>query len=382
MDEQWKPIPECEDLYEVSDQGRVRRVKDGQLVKVREPFNSKTQLVIADIAVEKLVMRAFVGEPPSPEMRHVRHKNGDLSDNRLSNLEYGTWEELKKDKYRRRAARLKASPNTLTKGEWQICLDYFNHQCVYCGRHESECGVLQQDHFIPITHPDCPGHVAHNIVPACSTCNSKKSSMTYEDWRAFRARYARHLTDRKLLYDPFLRFDPSVVLDKIYAYFAIIQQAAAIQSDERADLDVKLKRLAELQAQERSLQHQLAESRAEWEAANQETMNEQRRIRKEVIELDDQIRQVAREVYEQTGESRPHRSIKVVVRKKPIFNEQTALEWALETGHDDLISLRRGAFRSAVKSGEVPEDVAHYEDDIVVHIRRRTAKDSGEEDDS
>jgi 5-methylcytosine-specific restriction endonuclease McrA len=367
----------------VSDHGRVRRVKDGQLVKAREPFNSKTQLVIGDIAVEKLVMRAFVGEPPSPEMRHVRHKNGDLSDNRLSNLEYGTWEELKKDKYRRRAAHLKASPNTLTEREWQICLDYFNHQCVYCGKHESECGVLQQDHFIPISHPDGPGHVAHNVVPACPSCNSSKSSMTYEVWRKFWARHTRHLTDEQLLVDPLLRFDAAAIaLRKIRAYFAFIQQGADMQSNEKAEIDAMLQKLTDVEKKERDLRHQLTESRAAWLAANQETMDEQKRIQHEANELKGQIRQLAREVYEQTGESRPHRSIKVVIRKKPIFNEQTALEWALETGRDNLISLRRGAFRSAVRSGEVPEDVAHYEDDIEVHIRRRTAKDSGEENHS
>ena len=294
MDEQWKPITRWEDLYEVSDHGRVRQVKDGRPVEIQVPYAIKRPLVILVgdartnrevIDVDKLVIQAFVGPPPSPEMIHVRHKNGDLSDNRLSNLEYGTWEELEKDRYRRRAARLKASPNTLTEREWQRCLAYFEHYCVYCGRHEKECGTLQQDHFIPLSHPECPGTVAHNIVPACSSCNSIKSDRTYEDWRTFWARHVRHLTDRHLLNHPFLGFDPVVVLDKIQTYFGFTQQAAAIQSDERADLDVKLKRLAELQAQERSLQLQLAESRATWEAANQDTINGRGRLEKRSLNL-------------------------------------------------------------------------------------------------
>ena len=43
-------------------------------------------------------MRTFVGEPqPGQE---VRHKNGDPSDNRLANLEYGTRTENILDVYR------------------------------------------------------------------------------------------------------------------------------------------------------------------------------------------------------------------------------------------------------------------------------------------
>ena len=48
--------------------------------------------------VHQLVMRTFVGEPPAGQ--EVRHKNGDPTDNRLDNLEYGTRTENILDVYR------------------------------------------------------------------------------------------------------------------------------------------------------------------------------------------------------------------------------------------------------------------------------------------
>lgn len=66
--------------------------------------------------VHRLVLRAFKGEPESDQV--CRHLNGDPSDNRLENLEWGTQKENWKDKrkhgratvgVRHGSSRLKAS---------------------------------------------------------------------------------------------------------------------------------------------------------------------------------------------------------------------------------------------------------------------------------
>lgn len=77
-----------------------------------------------------------------------------------------------------RKARERGLPNTLTIAEWQAALDYFGGRCAYCG---SE-GELSQDHYVPLSDPDCPGTVVQNILPACRGCNSSKKNLPPAQW--------------------------------------------------------------------------------------------------------------------------------------------------------------------------------------------------------
>lgn len=98
--EVWKPIPEYEGLYEVSNYGRVRRLAGS-------PKCNKTRILNPPLSaygyrfiflwkkgiedsfyVHRLVLAAFIG--PRPDGLEVNHKNGNKSDNRLENLEYVT----------------------------------------------------------------------------------------------------------------------------------------------------------------------------------------------------------------------------------------------------------------------------------------------------
>lgn len=61
---------------------------------------------------------------------------------------------------------------------WEICKREWNWTCAYCGK----SSVLSQDHFIPLSDPDCPGTFAGNIVPACASCNSRKNDRSPFVW--------------------------------------------------------------------------------------------------------------------------------------------------------------------------------------------------------
>lgn len=111
MDEVWKDIPGYEDVYQVSDQGRVRHMprrirfvsKKGSeswrttAMRVCASNVTREGYAIAHLQVDRkratptvhaLVLAAFVG--PRPTDLDVNHINGLKTDNRLANLEYVT----------------------------------------------------------------------------------------------------------------------------------------------------------------------------------------------------------------------------------------------------------------------------------------------------
>jgi hypothetical protein len=111
--EQWRPVIGYEGWYEVSDLGRVRRVKAGghgtRYGKILKPnWNSSGRghmfVVLSRHSVEKafpvhrLVTNAFIG--PLPDGLITRHLNGDKTDNRPVNLAYGTYAENAQDAIR------------------------------------------------------------------------------------------------------------------------------------------------------------------------------------------------------------------------------------------------------------------------------------------
>lgn len=113
-EEIWKDIPEFEGRYQASDQGRIRslsRKVAGKNPYTNKPFsrtvsgcilkpgrytkNGHVSVVLGrgqnGSPVHQLVMLTFVG--PKPYGMEVLHRNGDPTDNRLTNLHYGSRSE-------------------------------------------------------------------------------------------------------------------------------------------------------------------------------------------------------------------------------------------------------------------------------------------------
>jgi hypothetical protein len=119
MSEAWRPVPGYPN-YSISDRGRVRfdgcrldvsdsrgrvysRWMKPRILRASKPTaRHYSQVGIygtagrLHVAVHRLVLEAFVG--PRPDRAHTRHLDGDRSNNRLSNLRYGTIEENFADK--------------------------------------------------------------------------------------------------------------------------------------------------------------------------------------------------------------------------------------------------------------------------------------------
>lgn len=88
---------------------------------------------------------------------------------------YKKWRQAHPEKIiefskRRRARKLGAPINDFTAEQWVALQIAFAHRCAYCKKRMK--GRLTQDHIIPLSKGG--SHTVNNIVPACSSCNSKK----------------------------------------------------------------------------------------------------------------------------------------------------------------------------------------------------------------
>lgn len=81
----------------------------------------------------------------------------------------------KRESHRRRD-REKGSLITLTSEEWAKTLDYFGHECAYCGSKED----ITQDHLIPVSKGG--DYTSYNIIPACGSCNYSKRDEDFSVW--------------------------------------------------------------------------------------------------------------------------------------------------------------------------------------------------------
>ena len=102
MREKWVPLMEG---YEVSDRGRVRSLPrrgrtKGRVLKpaLTGRYAAVTLPGRTQVHIHKAVMEAFVGPKPSGAV--IRHLDGDVWNNDVTNLAYGTPAENEQDKIR------------------------------------------------------------------------------------------------------------------------------------------------------------------------------------------------------------------------------------------------------------------------------------------
>lgn len=105
--EEWRPVVGYEDVYEVSNLGRVRRTRVNTLVvnRVLKPAQQTSGHLYVNlcrsntprtICIHVLVLAAFVG--PRPRGMVSCHIDGDPTNNALSNLRYGTHSDNQMDR--------------------------------------------------------------------------------------------------------------------------------------------------------------------------------------------------------------------------------------------------------------------------------------------
>ena len=106
------------------------------------------------------------------------------------------WRQANLDKVRaawhRRRATKRALPAQWSDADAQRMLAYWKNCCAICSQHVEPNNAfyyLAQDHWIPLTSPECPGTVPCNMLPLCHSkignalgCNSAKYNADPIEW--------------------------------------------------------------------------------------------------------------------------------------------------------------------------------------------------------
>lgn len=102
---------------------------------------------------------------------------------RRLNGDHKRWQILNKDKVKLyNFYRIANKTHDITDAEWQLCKEFFNNSCAYCGISEKEAKRITNNclHREHVDHQGSNG--IENCVPACKTCNSRKWTFALSEW--------------------------------------------------------------------------------------------------------------------------------------------------------------------------------------------------------
>lgn len=107
-EDDWRPFPEFEELYEINFRGDVRNRRTKRMLKIRnlgKPGQERPAVVLTrgkkqyGRHVARSLLWAFVSPPPTSE-HHAAHEDGDHLNNDIGNLSWKTPVENNADKLR------------------------------------------------------------------------------------------------------------------------------------------------------------------------------------------------------------------------------------------------------------------------------------------
>jgi hypothetical protein len=122
----------------------------------------------------------------------------------------------------RRRARKEGLPDTFNAKQEAFMMLYWQNACAICGNQAGFFWKIVADHWEPLTSPDCPGTVVHNMIPLChgqGGCNNSKHHTKPKPW------LEKHFGLTKA----------AAILRKIDAYFALVAQHFPHPSASAAD---------------------------------------------------------------------------------------------------------------------------------------------------
>lgn len=100
---EWRPVKGFEDLYHISNEGILKRIKGGRRTyvgRILNPYKNRHGYLVVSLSrndintqasIHSLVARSFIGD--RPEGMGINHKDANKTNNNVLNLEYCTLEE-------------------------------------------------------------------------------------------------------------------------------------------------------------------------------------------------------------------------------------------------------------------------------------------------
>lgn len=92
------------------------------------------------------------------------------------------WQRNNKDKIKGYHKKRQNKNHDISTEEWDECLEFFKHECAYCGMSNSEAKI-KYNNYLHREHVDHAGsNKIDNCIPACKSCNSSKGSYDFDAW--------------------------------------------------------------------------------------------------------------------------------------------------------------------------------------------------------